>query len=390
MFAFKGGPRFDRVRMLVVAMFLVMGPVLTISGCGGGGSSSGDGDGEITLGTLAIVNTRADDEANISIIDYVSGETYNDLLSVGGACGMTQYGDYVYIVDKSDDRIIKFDPLARNMVSEMSMDVGCGPNSIVFASATKAYVTASDVPHVYIVDPMAMTVTGSIDISAYADDDGDPDQYQALIKDDRLYVTLRRSSGRSLTDHSSLAVIDTTTDTVVDELILQTNGVSGMAQDALGGQTGGEDSCSGDIYVHVGGSMTKDDDGAIEKIDATALTSTMLAEESGYGGTLTTWVFDSNTTGWAIAGLSADKEGGEGFDLLRFDLEANTYTPVSAFQDKIYSYALDYTDDGLVLVGDKDEDTYGVRVYDSVNGYAEVFAAPLNVGLLPNRILVLR
>lgn len=389
MFDFKGGPSFDHVHVLVVAMFLIVG--LTVSGCGGGGSSSSnDDDGEITLGTLAIVNTKADDEANIAIIDYVSGETFIDLLPVGGSCDMTQYGDFVYIVDKSNDRIVKFDPLARALVGEMSMDAGCGPNSIVFASATKAYVTASDAPHVFIIDPAAMAVSGSIDVSVFADEDGDPDQYQAIIKGDRLYVTLRRSSGRRLTDHSSLAVIDITTDTVVDELILQTNGVSGMAQDALGGQTGGEDVCSGDIYVHVGGSMTTAGDGAVEKIDTTALSSTVVADEDAYGGTLSTWVFDSNTTGWAMAGLSADKEGGEGFDLLRFDLEANTYTPVSAFQNQIYTYALDYTDDGLVLVGDKDENRYGVRVYDSENDYAEVFAEPLNVGLIPNRILVLR
>jgi DNA-binding beta-propeller fold protein YncE len=273
----------------------------------------------------------------------------------------------------------------------MSLPSGCGPNSIVFASATKAYVTASDAPNLYIIDPETMTVTGSIDISAMADDDGDPDQYQAMIKedDDRLYVTLRRSSGRSLSDHSSLAVIDTTTDTVIDELILQTNGVSGMAQDALGGQTGGEDTCSGDIYVHVGGSMTKADDGAVEKVDTAAVTSSVVVAEPVYGGTITTWVFDSNTTGWAIAGLSVDK-GGEGFDLLRFDLDTGAFTPVSSFQNQIYSYALDYTDDGFVLVGDKDENTYGVRVYDSVNNYAERFAEPLDVGLIPNRILVLR
>lgn len=383
MFKCKVCRQFYQVWMFAVLVLLAIG----MTGCGGGGSDSNNGDGP-TMGTLAVVNTRAGDEANISVIDYSSGESFNDLLSVGGACDMTQYGDYVYIVDKSNDRIIKFDPVARSLVSELSMDAGCAPNSIVFASDSKAYVAASDVATVYIVDPQTMTVTGTIDISAMADDDGDPDQYQAMIKGDRLYVTLRRSSGRKLTDHSSLAVIDITTDTVVDELILQTNGVSGMAQDALGGQTGGEDTCSGNIYVHVGGSMTVDDDGAIEAVDVDTVSSSLLAAETEYSGTMTTWVFDSNTTGWAIAGRSVDR-GGEGFDLLRFDLIASTYTPVSNFQNKIYSYALDYTNDGLVLVGDKDENTYGVRVYDSEDGYNEIFAAPLNVGLIPNRILVL-
>ena len=371
---------------------------LALMACGSDDDDTSSGGGNEPIENMAVVNTKGDDEASISVINYETGETYNDLLVVGGSCDMTQYGDMVFIIDKSNDRIVKFDPASRSMISELAVTPGASPNSITFASSTKAYVTASNLPEVFIINPETMTQTGSVDISDLPDDregDEDPDQYQAVIKGDRLYVTLRRSTGRSLNDYSSLAVIDTTTDTLtpLGEIQLITNGVSGMAQDALGGKTIDEDTLSGDLFVHVGGSMTKADDGAVEYVDVDTDATTVLATEIDYGGTITSWVFDTNTTGWALLGQS-DKYGGTGFGLYRFELAATaataTFTAVSAFQDQIYTYALGCTSDGLVLVGDKDEDTYGVRVYDSTDGYAEVFDSPIDVGLIPNRILVLR
>ena len=378
---------------LMLAVFILS---LVMTGCASDeddDDASGGGSG--IFQNLAVVNTKGDDESSISVINYVTGDTYNDLLVVGGSCDMAQYGDMVFIIDKSNDRIVKFDPEARAMVTELAVTAAAGPNSIAFASSTKAYVTLSDLPEVWVINPQTMTQTGSVDISSLPDDrdgDPDPDQYQAMIKGDRLYVTLRRSTGRFLNDYSSLAVIDTTTDTLLGEIELLTNGVSGMAQDALGGQTYAEDTLSGDLFVHVGGSMTDAVDGAVEYVDVDAETTTVLATEDQYGGTIAGWVFDTNTTGWAISGLS--EPDGSGFGLYRFELDpagaTATFTAIDAFQGQLYTYALACTSDGKVLVGNKDEDDYGIYVYDSTNDYAEVFDSPLDVGLIPNRILVLK
>ena len=345
------------------------------------GPASGDG--------IAVVNTAGDDEANLSVLDFVKGVAYKDLLPLAGTSNLTQYGDYVYIVDKDGDRIVKFDPVNRTAVGEMSTGPNSSPNSIVFASSSKAYVSMSDSAQVKIVNPSSMTATGSIDISEMADDDGDPDQGHAVIHNGRLYVSLRRSSGRSLTDHSSLAVIDIESDTVVGEIILATNGIAGSSKNSIGGQVGGASSVGGPLYPYVVGSVSDDADGAIELVDTEAMTTSIVMSETEIGGNITLWVFNTATTGWAIVGES-DTSGGEGWGLNSFDLTARTFTPVSTFQKSYYCWALDYTNDGLVLVGSNDEDEPGVWIFDSNNDYAPVFEEPISVGLLPKRILVVR
>lgn len=338
---------------------------------------------------LAVVNTGGDDEYNISVIDYENNVAWNDLLPVSGTSELTQYGDYVYIVDKSADRVVKFDPVNRAAIGELSVGSGKAPNSIVFASSEKAYVTLSDAAEIAIVNPTDMSVNGTIDISAMADEDGDPDQGHGVIKGDNLYVALRRSSGRKLTDHSSLAVIDIKTDTVVKEIILNTNGIAGSSMLSLGGRVSGESRVSGDVYPYIIGSVSDASDGAIELLDEAELVTDVVMGESEMGGSMTTWVFDTPTTGWGIVGLS-ENSGGEGWGLSRFDLLAGDFTQVSDFQKSYYTWALDFTDDGLVLVGSNDEDNPGVLVLDSRDGYKQVFETPLDVGLLPKRLVVVR
>lgn len=364
---------------------------LLVMGLAGCSNDSGDKNpvGPGSGSRLAVISTEGDDEANISVIDYETGEAWNDLLPVSGACEMGQYGDLVYLVDKDGDRVIKFDPEERTALGELSTGAGTAPNSIVFVSATKAYVTLANDPTVMIMNPSSMTAAGSIDISAMADDDGDPDQDHAVIKDGKLYVALRRSSGRSLTDHSSVAVIDIATDTVAGEIILQTNGIAGASKYSLGGQVRGQATVTGDIYPYIVSSISYPDDGAIEMLDTADMTSEVRYSETDIGGNMTIWVFDTPVTGWGIAGLS-DTSGGDGWGLIRFDLTAGTFEPVSTFQHSVYSWGLDCTDDGLVLVGNEDEDNPGVWVFDSINNYAPVFENPIDVGLIPSRIFIVR
>jgi hypothetical protein len=91
-----------------------------------------------------------------------------------------------------------------------------------------------------------------------------------------------------------------------------------------------------------------------------------------------------------MVGLSSTSAGGEGYGLKRFDLNALSFTPVSTFQKSNRCWAMDVTADGLVLAGSQDENNPGVWVFDSRNGYKAVFEKPINVGLLPDRIIAVR
>ncbi len=338
---------------------------------------------------LAVVCTGGDDESNISVIDYINNKTYNDLFPLSGTAELAQYNGFVYIIDKDGDRIVKFDPVSRVPAGELSTGPKSAPESIAFLSPSKAYVTLSDSAVVKVITPASMRVIKSIDISSMADADGDPDQGNAVIRDGMLYVALRRSSGSKLTDHSGIAVINTAADTVVTEIVLQTNGIAGASKQSLGGGINGSALVSGNVYAYVIGSVSKADDGAIEVIDPVAMTSSVLYSETDIGGNISNWVFDSPTTGWAISGLSTTS-GGEGWGLIRFDLSAGTFTPTGPFQKSYYSWAVDHTPEGFVLVGDQDENNPGVWVLNGNNGCSPVFDRPMNVGLLPKRLIVVR
>ena len=163
--------------------------------------------------------------------------------------------------------------------------------------------------------------------------------------------------------------------------------IIGGTQLCIGGQVRGASSVEGDLYPYVVGSVTKIEDGAIERVDEKNMTTKVLYTENEIGGNMLLWVFDSPVTGWAVAGLG-DRYGGEGWGLTRFDLTAGTFKAVSSFQKSDYTWALDCTGDGLVLVGSKDEDNPGVWVYDSKNDHKPVFEKPINVGLLPARLII--
>jgi len=110
--------------------------LITLSGCSDDDDNpAGPGD---SGATIAVVQTSGDDEENLSVIDYKTGTAYNDLLPLGGISNLYQYGDYVYIVDKENNRIIKFDPFTRTAMNEMSTGAGTAPYCMVFISHTKA------------------------------------------------------------------------------------------------------------------------------------------------------------------------------------------------------------------------------------------------------------
>ncbi len=345
----------------------------------GPGSSSG----------LAVISTGGDNESNLAVVDYINNKAWIDLMPLSATVELAQYDGYVYILDKDGDRIIKFDPVSRTPVGELGTGPKSAPESIAFLSATKAYVTMSDSATVKVINPSNMRVVRSISLASLADADGDPDQGNAVIRDGKVYVALRRSNGSKLTDHSGVAVIDAAADTLIGEIKLTLNGISGASKHSLGGDPHGSTVVTGNIYAYIIGSVSKATDGGIEAIPTGSMESTSIMSETQIGGNVSNWVFDTPTTGWAIVGLSTTS-GGEGWGLRRFDLTAGTFTAVSDFQKSAYCWAVDFSDEGLVLVGSQDENNSGVWVYNSQNGYKPVFEKPINTGLIPKRIIVVR
>lgn len=337
--------------------------------------------------TLAVVNTRLNGESNISLVNYKTGAVENNLLGLYGASYLAQNGDDIYIVDKVANRIIQWNYKTRTVVKDLSTGDATKPYAVCFASDTKAYATLNNVSYLFVFNPKTMEKIGEIDLSSLEATDKKIQQYFCAIKDGKLFVTLRQNT-RNSEKPSSLAVINIADDTLIEELTLQTDGISGMGQDAIGGKPSWENDFSGDMYVSVVNSMTDPIDGDIEIVkdtDSDHPSTQIISSETNSYGSLAMWVFDTNHTGWAITGVKPN------YSLVRYDLSGTpTFTKAPVFQDTIYSYAMDCSQDGLLLVGSKDENTPGIWVYDTKDNYAPRFDHPLNVGLLPNRILILK
>jgi hypothetical protein len=160
-------------------------------------------------------------------------------------------GDHVVFIDESVASRIIWADLATGSTEELSVAMGfwSDPRDYVEVSSTKAYVprylenpepgkvpfdTGSDV---LVLDPSTRTVTGSIDLHPALGGEYPaalPNAARLVVVGDRGYVLLGALENHDLTVplfDSRLAVIDVTTDRVIDTLELP--GLSGCAGLAL-------------------------------------------------------------------------------------------------------------------------------------------------------------
>ncbi len=104
-------------------------------------------------------------------------------------------------------------------------ETGSNPHDLVFVNESKAYLLRFGSSKMWIVNPSATSEagfkTGEIDLSAYADEDGNPEMHSGVIVGDYLYVTLQRIDfsggwGNYVYHTPWVAVFKTSDDTEVD------------------------------------------------------------------------------------------------------------------------------------------------------------------------------
>ena len=170
-------------------------------------------------------------------------------------------------------------------------EVATNPQTIVFASATKAYVIRYDSPLVWVVDPSATDesafLTGTIDLSAY-DDVGTPNAVDAVIVGDRLYVALQRLGGEdefTPVQSGYVAVVDTATDTEIDTAP-DADGLPGIELETRNPQSIAHLPDSGDLLVVSEGYSFATPDvaedpytGGLELVDLETLATDVLLDD---------------------------------------------------------------------------------------------------------------
>ena len=110
-----------------------------------------------------------------------------------------------------------------HLLSQFSLGVGTNPQDIVCVSTCKCYVSSFDTKDLLIIDPTADAsdvITGRIDLSVVADQDGLPEAAYMYLDGTHLLVAIQKldhnDPNMAPTGNGGLVVIDTETDSIMD------------------------------------------------------------------------------------------------------------------------------------------------------------------------------
>ncbi len=253
------------------------------------------------------------------------------------------------------------------------------PHDIAVVDAQKAYVTAYESNRLLIVNPTPRAdcsdfVTGSIDLSGFADADGVPEMDQMLIVGNRLYVSLEQLDRRNFFEparNGCIVTIDIETDSVVTYVDL--SGTNPFAS------TKGLVRFNGDIVIAQAGRFGVNDGGIERMHPATNTVSGFFITGAELGGDINDFVLLSEHLGYvALSGPSASK-------VVAFD-PAERRVLRTVYDRGGFVPDIEVNDRGELYVADRAFGQSGLRIYRAADG-SELLPGILPIGLPPFDIL---
>jgi len=150
-----------------------------------------------------------------------------NLLPAGSDIKMAAQGEFFYRIARSgSDSVTKFAATAPAtpvwQYSTLGDEAASNPQSMIFASSTKAYIPRFNSDKMWVVNPETTTEagfkTGAVDLSAYADADGLPEMTQGVVVNGKLFLVLQRLDQDNgwIPQTAYLVVIDTATNAEID------------------------------------------------------------------------------------------------------------------------------------------------------------------------------
>jgi DNA-binding beta-propeller fold protein YncE len=346
-------------------------------------------DAAMPTGSLAVVAAAnwtdpVGSLASIDLGDLTAADTA--LITTDGTdVVITSFGGRVYVLNRfGADTVQVIDPKDFSVVANYSVGAGSNPQDIVVRSDEKAYLTRLDAHNdaandddLLIINPLTGDLMTSIDLKAYAADDGDrlARAAQMVAVDTTLYVLLQDLPSNlleSADQPGKIVVIDMETDAVTGTIELDGRNPSDITYSPV----------TGKIYVANTGVFdnfvtdVNDPYGGIEVVDPASMQSEGIVVDDADFGNYLMGIRLAADRGYTIVG---------GFQIASFDitsydvLSANLYMSAGMFVPDI---AVDPR--GRVLLTERDAANSGVVVMDGVSG--DVLAGPIDVGALPASI----
>jgi len=297
------------------------------------------------------------------------------------------HGGLIYVVNRLfGDNIQVLDPNdGFRTISQCSTGNGSNPRDIVVVSEDKAYVTRFEEPDLLVVNPHPKPdcsdfEIGSINLQSLADADGIPDMDQMAVVGTRLYVSLQRLDINTIlrlpAGPGALAVIDTTSDTLIDSIEL--SGENPFAA------TKGLTVHNGKLYVSYSGEF-EILDGGIERVDlATGRPEGIFATEAELGGDLTDFAIVSDRLIYAIVTRIAFSTA-----LIAFDPQTPASPKTILEIDGFDLVDIELNDRGELYLADRSSNRDGIRIYRASDG-SPIVKNPIDLGLAPFEIVFIR
>jgi hypothetical protein len=288
------------------------------------------------------------------------------------------------------DDVQAIDPSTWETVFRIPTGAGSDPQDIVFAGGTDAFVSLAGAPYLVVADVGVPAVTDSIDLSLFADPDGNPDLARMETDGARVFVQVQRldrtgGGGVFPVAPSMLAVIDAASHAIVD---VDPAEPGTQAIELTGLWPTSDMQIEGDrLYVMEQGMQEiLDLHGGVDVIDLVDLEALgFLTTESQLGGHANAFVLVSASKGYAVTHtdwtLSSHLTS-----FRRIDGDA-TGTPLEIAGTNTRELAWD-AETSLLFFPVESEDP-GVRVFDTVTD-SLLMAASVPVGLPAVDVLVVR
>lgn len=352
------------------------------------GSACGDGEGPMPdaappdaaadagpTATAFVVSGNYAGTGVASVIDIPSLQvTRNVLVGTVSDDPVLRYFDgTLYVINRfNHDNVVLIDAATRTFVDQISTGPGSNPQDVA-AKGSTLYVPALGSPGILVLDaeqPEA-GVIDVIDLSALDPHDDNPDCNSVYLVGDTLYATCGVLDGIDPVQPGKVAVIDTTTNTLVTSFDMETANPLGFLQ-----RTPPDSALAGDL---LSGTVTFDDltGGCLERIRTGAEPgSSCLVRNSAMGGFAGGYA--AGTDAVYIAVTSGYEAEGPVATLLTYDVTIGALAdePITPAAQRPIDVARCPT--GHFLVADA---AGGIRVYTP--GGEELTTALIDIGLPP-------
>ncbi|NCO57028.1 MAG: hypothetical protein COW73_09090 [Nitrospirae bacterium CG18_big_fil_WC_8_21_14_2_50_70_55] len=286
----------------------------------------------------------------------------------------------VYALNRTAGNLQLLDP-ARGLAtgtSQFSTGAGSNPHDLAVVDG-RAYVSRYGLASLLVIDPTTGSELATIDLATLADGDQIPEMDRLAVWQGKLVVTLQRLDENSFfapTDHSSVAIVDPTTNQLTGHFDLASpNPVSALASDGNA------------LFVATTGSWGVAD-GGIERLNPDLTGSTTVVEGAELDGDLGELAIVSPTKGYVVvSGLDWENPNNRvvAFNPTSGAIGATVYQTAAYLPEIATS-----PDHAWLAIADRNPAAPGVVLVDPATDQV-VSTAPINNGerLPPSSLLFL-